>query len=313
MVDSYKRHELTDQDRRFLEGHTVVASVSGGKDSTAMSLWLTEQGIEHLRVFADTGWESDVTMEYLGGLEAQLGPIHRVGYPGGMEALVRKKGMFPSRIGRFCTQQLKIFPINAYLDEVGEEVVSAVGIRGGESLARSRLPRWEPIPEFGDRMLWRPLMDWTLGDVIEIHTAHEVRPNPLYLEGAERVGCWPCIFARKAEIRRIAETDPARIDRLRVMENDVAEAARKRYAAKGETFESLGYDPPTFFRMSGEEKNPETGNPRKRCVPIDEVVEWSKTSRGGKQRELFALESDGCMRWGLCDTLVDEEEPDGDA
>ena len=38
-----------------LAGHQVCAAVSGGKDSTAMSLWLTEQGISHSRVFADTG------------------------------------------------------------------------------------------------------------------------------------------------------------------------------------------------------------------------------------------------------------------
>jgi len=39
-------------------------------------------------------------------------------------------------------------------------------------------------------------------------------------------------------------------------------------------------------------------------MPIDEVVEWSRTARGGKQFELFqATESDaGCMRWGLCET-----------
>lgn len=46
---------LSDETMTRLAGHQVCAAVSGGKDSTAMSLWLTEQGIEHLRVFADTG------------------------------------------------------------------------------------------------------------------------------------------------------------------------------------------------------------------------------------------------------------------
>lgn len=36
----------------------IVASVSGGKDSTAMCLWLQEQGLEFTPVFLDTGWES---------------------------------------------------------------------------------------------------------------------------------------------------------------------------------------------------------------------------------------------------------------
>ena len=43
----------------------VVANVSGGKDSTALSLHLAELGIEHRRVFADTGWEHPDTYAYL--------------------------------------------------------------------------------------------------------------------------------------------------------------------------------------------------------------------------------------------------------
>jgi hypothetical protein len=50
-----------------LEGKTVVASISGGKDSAAMSLHLRERGIEHRRVFMDTGWEAGETYDYLRG------------------------------------------------------------------------------------------------------------------------------------------------------------------------------------------------------------------------------------------------------
>lgn len=42
-----------------LKDAVVVCSVSGGKDSAALSLYLTELGIEHRRVFADTGWENE--------------------------------------------------------------------------------------------------------------------------------------------------------------------------------------------------------------------------------------------------------------
>jgi len=35
----------------------TVLSLSGGKDSTAAALWLREQGIPHVRLFMDTGWE----------------------------------------------------------------------------------------------------------------------------------------------------------------------------------------------------------------------------------------------------------------
>lgn len=52
-----------------------IASISGGKDSAALSLHLTEQGIEHRRVFADTGWEHDHVYESFEYLSKKLGPI----------------------------------------------------------------------------------------------------------------------------------------------------------------------------------------------------------------------------------------------
>lgn len=276
-----------------------VVSLSGGKDSTALCLWLREQGIEHQRVFADTGWEHSAVYEQIDYLEKRLGPIARVGYPGGMEALVKKKGMFPSRLGRFCTQHLKVIPIAQYLQSLESDVINVVGIRAAESKARSAMPRWEWQAAPFDCWVWRPLIAATEDDVIALHQRHAVKPCRLYLEhNVSRVGCWPCIFARKSEIRTIADIDPSAIDRLQVLEADVQEQARQRYAAKGETFESLGYQPPTFFHLHDRDKR------KKRCVPIREVVEWSRTSHGGQQMllEIPLAESDaGCMRWGMCE------------
>lgn len=59
-----------------INGRRIVASISGGKDSAAMSLYLTELGIEHDRVFCDTGWEHPETYDYLRGpLTQKIGPI----------------------------------------------------------------------------------------------------------------------------------------------------------------------------------------------------------------------------------------------
>ena len=282
-----------------LNGRKVIASVSGGKDSAAMSLYLTELEIEHDRVFCDTGWEHDLTYEYLRGpLQAKLGPIIEIQPPKKMEELVLHKMMFPSRMQRYCTQMLKTQPLAKYINaqmEAGAEVVNSVGVRAAESEARSKMPEWEWQDGF-DCEVWRPLLRWTEQEVIDIHKRHELVPNPLYLKGANRVGCWPCILSRKEEIRLVADTDPARIDRMRELERLVTIGQKDRAASKGET---LANNPGWFQAKTG-------GGGQ--CWPIDEVVKWSRTSSGGKQYELFSADAkdQGCMRWGLCETNTDK-------
>lgn len=259
-----------------LNDRRVIASVSGGKDSAAMCLHLAELGIEHDRIFMDTGWEHAKTYEYLRGpLTEKLGPIIELRGEHDFVALARRKAMFPSRVTRFCTVELKVRPAQAYFKKraaSGEDVVNAVGIRRAESRARSQMKEWEWSDSF-DCDVWRPLVTWSEADVRAIHARHDLDMNPLYAMGASRVGCWPCIHARKAEIALVAELD-------------LNASAQARHPG-----EELRHRR-TMFSFGG-------GGRKHYALPILDAVEWSHSKRGEWQPPGAG---DGCVRHGLCET-----------
>lgn len=292
----------------------VIVSVSGGKDSVAAALHLRELGIEYDMVFMDTGWEHPDLYQHLDYLETVLGPIERIGaaipeLPAevlpdveAIEALVGTspsafvrvavyKAMFPSRRIRWCTQMLKVKPFLAYVGD--EEIVNVVGIRAEESAARARLPERELMPGAEHIEVWRPLMQWTEAQVIDIHQRHGVRPCPLYLRGSKRVGCWPCIQSSKGELAELAK-DARRVMAIELLEQLVGRLAAERAEAKGKALKSF----PTLFQ------SPLRDAAAKRpCWPIKEILAWAQTAHGGRQMMLVADwgQEAGCVRWGMCE------------
>jgi 3'-phosphoadenosine 5'-phosphosulfate sulfotransferase (PAPS reductase)/FAD synthetase len=137
--------------------------------------------------------------------------------------------------------------------------------------------------------VWRPILRWTVAEVLAEHHRAGISVNPLYQLGAERVGCWPCIYGGKTEIRLVAERDPARIDEIRQLEAEIGG---------------------TMFTRDRRTEKKRAGDDGPSVVPIgiDEAVEWSRTSRGGHQLTIYA-EPSGCMRWGLCEPPVETTPP----
>ena len=312
-----------------------IAAVSGGKDSTAMCLWLREQEIPYRAVTFDTGWEHPDTYRYLrevlpahiGPIEAhsrepKLGPRHEeyaaeieqlLGFRSPMVRWILKRGMFPSRVRRFCTQELKLYTARDVMraeHEAGRLPVNVIGVRAAESRARARLPERELSPTL-DCMVWRPLLRWTERDVIDIHKRHGVPPNPLYLQGARRVGCFPCIMSGKRDLKLLNEARIRVIERMEAIVHQLAgERAAERgglglnphsdmsfHVQRGAAWESpaLFQAPSSVFRTEAREWP---------CVSIRRMVEWGHTTRGGREPDrqiTMPGMNDGCLRWGLCD------------
>lgn len=195
------------------------------------------------------------------------------------------KGRFPSTKRRFCTTELKAIPtwkqVYFPLLETGHRVISWQGVRAQESAARAKLTEREDTPEGYE--IYRPILNWNVDQVFEQHRKHGIEPNPLYKLGMGRVGCMPCINTRKIELFEIARRFPKEIARVEEWER-IVKLASKRQAS-------------TFFP---------TANGRG-TNGINDEVEWSKTSFGGKNFDLLkaielADEPPMCSsQYGLCE------------
>ncbi len=195
------------------------------------------------------------------------------------------KGRFPSTKARFCTFDLKHEPVRTQvvlpaLDEY-DEVISWQGVRAQESPARAGLPVWE---EDADNTLglhvYRPILNWLHEDVFAMAKRHGIKPNPLYEQGCSRVGCMPCIHARKSELAEIFSRWPEEVKRVAEWERLVAACSRRGNS--------------TFF--------PSTHDPRRAERRIEVVTvatygietyrDWAMTTRGGAQFDLLASAND---------------------
>ena len=201
--------------------------------------------------------------------------------------LCLSRGGFPSAGRRYCTDQLKIKPIAekvyAPILDAGDWVLSWQGIRAQESKARAGAPQREEMFVYGcDYHVFRPLLHWSVSDVMEMHARHGLKPNPLYTKGFSRVGCWPCVMTNKGGLRALALYDPQAIEVLDKWEALINQATRSGAA--------------TFF--PGRDVSP-VRPIHHTTHGIRQKVDWAKTQRGGKKYELFLeQESEPGSEWG---------------
>ena len=315
-----------------------VVSLSGGKDSTAMALLAIEREAENIIfVFADTGHEHPMTYEYIEYLRTVLPSEIHVVRGNFDERIANKrlvvedkwrreevsedkiqralevlqptgnpfldlclwKGRFPSTRRRFCSEQLKHEPIDAFMDQLIESgsygaIVSWQGVRRDESHQRANLVEREDHPDKFAFEWYRPILDWKAEDCFAMHEKHGVEPNPLYKLGMGRVGCMPCIHATKGELFEISRRFPEEIKRVAEWERLVSAGAKR--------------DVSTFMDVRVTAKYLGTGI-RPEDVDasthgIETYAEYAGTAHGGKQWDLIATTEEPPMCqsiYGLCE------------
>lgn len=275
--------------RETSRGLIYHVGISGGKDSTALLLWiLFESGIpKHMiRVtFSDTGNEDELTYAHLRLIQkvllAPFGIALETLYPKrDFFALALWEKRFPARVAQFCTIELKIEPLRVWLREQwsqGIETVILNGKRVGESAERAQTMKEQPERGFSDYWgceEWMPLREWTTEEVFAIHKKHRFPLNPLYSLGAHRVGCWPCVNCGKTEIRLVAKHRPEKIALIESVEAKFkAEIGRVCTFFHAKTAPKQ-YRTETYTDCDGKEW---------KTSPIAQIVKWAHTKRGGKE------------------------------
>lgn len=191
---------------------------SGGKDSTALLCWAKKHLSSFVAVFCDTGWEHPVTYTYIEYINQKLldGQLIRL-QSEGMTALVARKGRVPSAKARFCTEALKVNPMKKWVAEQNDEVTIYQGIRADESRSRAGMSESEWSDVY-DAQVERPLFRWTAEQCFELSKSYGIEPNPLYLAGARRVGCFPCVMITHGELERLRRFYPVIWERAEMLE-----------------------------------------------------------------------------------------------
>jgi len=180
-----------------------ICGISGGKDSSAMALFMRDKVPDMEYFFCDTGAELPETYEFLDKLEIVLGKkIERLNSRKGFDHWFEVyRGTLPSPQMRWCTTKMKIEPIEQWVGN--EEVISYIAIRADEAGRKGYVSSKKNIQarfpfienDIDHAGVMRILADSGIG-------------LPEYYEWRTRSGCYFCFFQRKAEWVGLSERHP---------------------------------------------------------------------------------------------------------
>lgn len=234
-----------------------VLGLSGGKDSTALAIFMRDKVPEMEYFFSDTGAELPETYEYLDKLEAYLGkPILRLGADKPFEDLLEKHGNYlPSAKARWCTTIMKIAPFEKY---VGDDIVySYIGIRADENREGYISKKPNIIPVF-------PLKEAgiTLKGVQEILDRSGLG-LPKYYEWRSRSGCYFCFFQQRKEWVGLLQRHPDLFEKSKKFEKTDPVNGKKFTWIEGMTLSDIEKNADEILKRAEDRKARETANQKK--------------------------------------------------
>lgn len=180
-----------------------ILGLSGGKDSTALAIYMRDRVPEMEYFFCDTGAELPETYEYLAKLEVYLGKkIARLASDRSFDHWLKVyRGTLPSPTMRWCTKVLKIEPLEKWIGN--DKAVSYVGLRADEANRKGYISTKQNIisvfPFIDDGLELRDIESLLIESGIG---------KPSYYEWRSRSGCYFCFYQRKKEWVLLSERHP---------------------------------------------------------------------------------------------------------
>lgn len=210
-----------------------ILSLSGGKDSSALAVYMKDRVPEMEYVFCDTRKELPETYEYLDKLEAFLGKsIVRLNAERGFDHWLKVYGGYlPSSRMRWCTRQLKLKPFEDYVGN--DQVASYVGIRADEDREGyiSTKPNIRAVFPFKDAKLGRL-------DIMRLLEEAGLG-LPSYYSWRTRSGCYFCFFQRKREWAGLLQHHPDLFQEAKTYEKCDPETGERYTWQQGESLSEI--------------------------------------------------------------------------
>ncbi len=210
-----------------------VLGISGGKDSTALAIFMRDKVPQMEYFFCDTGKELPETYEYLAQLEKYLGKIiNRLNPDRTFDFwLEMNRNLLPSSQMRWCTVNLKLKPLEEFIGT--DEAVNYVGIRADEAHRKGLEQKINIKSVF-------PFIDAGIDKAGVFKIIEEAGMGlPKYYEWRTRSGCYFCFFQRKIEWVGLLERHPDLFEKAKAYEKFDAATGKRFTWSQGESLEEL--------------------------------------------------------------------------
>lgn len=256
-----------------------ILSLSGGKDSAALAVYMRDRVPDMEYIFHDTDKELPDTYEYIDRLEDYLGKkIVRTTFGTTFDDLLRKYGgMIPSNQRRWCTKMMKLKPLEDYVGN--EPCINYVGIRADEARVGyiSHKPNLNAVFPFRE-------------DGIDYEGVQKILRDsgigmPPYTDwGRTRSGCFFCFYQQKIEWVRLKQRYPQLYEEAKAYEKPNRVNGNIFYWCKEESLESLEQPARIQQIIENWEKAQERQRKRRKDVPLASILagmDYEPPSREG--------------------------------